>query len=202
MEHPGNTEFARALPVAATLGTGDYVRLLHPLEAFGKPSIARKDVKGDLHSRTYECKAAPAWAEYGLEGDVYVSLHRLHGPRGIERLAVACCRPEAGVSAPGPAPARRLDLEFGGGTRTCRPLVPFRQRQSGYSYVQGVGQASGMSGKLLLADELADGAPDFLRQLPEHVVAIAFEGHVFGLGQDLPDVLLAGGAEEAVLIAP
>lgn len=87
MEHPENADFALSLPVAATLGTGDYVRLLHPLEAFGKPSLAWKDGRGNVHSRTYDLKAAPTWAEFGLEGDVYVTLHRFNGPRGIERLA-------------------------------------------------------------------------------------------------------------------
>jgi hypothetical protein len=87
MEHPENTAFGRSHPVAASLGTGDYVRLLHPLDAFGKPSLVWKDGRGDVHCRTYDLKAAPTWAEFGLEGDVYVTLHRFHGPRGIERLA-------------------------------------------------------------------------------------------------------------------
>lgn len=87
MEHPENKDFAVSLPAATTLGTGDYVRLLHPLEAFGKPSIVWKGVQGVVHTRTYERDVAPTWAELGLEGDVYVSLHRFNGPRGVERLA-------------------------------------------------------------------------------------------------------------------
>ena len=85
MEHVDTSQLSEASPAAETLPTADYVRLLHPSEAIGKPSLMTKPSAREAINRACDIREAPGWAECLLDG--CVSLHRFYGPRSDNRVA-------------------------------------------------------------------------------------------------------------------
>ena len=86
MKHYARSHFDTSSPASA-LTPGDYVRLLHPEDAIGKTTLMTKDVFGRPHSKTYALSTAPLLVDSFLDGDGYISLHRFHGARQVNRLA-------------------------------------------------------------------------------------------------------------------
>ncbi|WP_306131682.1 hypothetical protein [Roseivivax marinus] len=87
MEHVDQSHFACAKPAATALTAPDYINLLHPPCSFGKLTLMAKDGAGAAHAVTHTTATAPLWVNCFLDGDGYVSLHRFHGPRRVDRLA-------------------------------------------------------------------------------------------------------------------
>lgn len=87
MEHFDKLHFIAAEPAASALTTPDYIKLLHPPCSVGKVTLMAKDTTGQAHSVTHTTSTAPLWVNCFLDGDGYVSLHRFHGPRRVDRLA-------------------------------------------------------------------------------------------------------------------
>ena len=87
MEHLDHTDLLDPTPAAQSLSTADYVALLHPITAIGKPTIMVIDDNGKAHSKTCRIGDAPWVAECCADASAYISLHRFHGPRRDARLA-------------------------------------------------------------------------------------------------------------------
>ncbi|WP_134727167.1 hypothetical protein [Paracoccus luteus] len=87
MERLDRSHFSDAAPAARLLSTTDYVRLLHPLGAVGKPTIMTIQGRDQAVSRVCDLAAAPFIAETCLDHSAYVSLNRFHGPRRDAHLA-------------------------------------------------------------------------------------------------------------------
>lgn len=68
------------------MSTEDYVRLLHPLGSWGRPSGLIK-IGQTAHGRTWSVDEAPTYAAVCTDETSYVSLNRFHGPRAGARLA-------------------------------------------------------------------------------------------------------------------
>ncbi|WP_045320315.1 hypothetical protein [Limimaricola cinnabarinus] len=87
MEHLDPTHLLDAKPVAQLLTTADYVQLLHPIAAIGKPTIMTSVAGMRMHSRIYRTYEAPWIAECCVDTAAYITLNRFHGPRRDRRLA-------------------------------------------------------------------------------------------------------------------
>ncbi|PHP26252.1 hypothetical protein [Limimaricola cinnabarinus] len=87
MEHLDPTHLLDAKPVAQQLTTADYVQLLHPIAAIGKPTIMTSVAGMRMHSRIYRTYEAPWIAECCVDTAAYITLNRFHGPRRDRRLA-------------------------------------------------------------------------------------------------------------------
>ena len=87
MEHLDPAHLLDAQPVAQQLTTADYVKLLHPITAIGKPTIMTAVTGMRMHSRIYRTYEAPWIAECCVDTAAYITLNRFHGPRRDRRLA-------------------------------------------------------------------------------------------------------------------
>ncbi|WP_417808796.1 hypothetical protein [Thioclava sp.] len=87
MEHLDKSRFTDAGPAATTLSAPEYIKLIHPPGSVGKITLMTKDACGGVHSVTHTTATAPILVNCLLDGDGYVSLHRFHGPRRVDRLA-------------------------------------------------------------------------------------------------------------------
>ncbi|MGR3565055.1 MAG: hypothetical protein ACU0FH_20415 [Heliomarina sp.] len=74
-------------PALAGMSTADYVRLLHPMDSYGKVTIGRIDAREKAEFRTYQPSTAPFSAEVMLDESAYITLNRFNGPRSSKKVA-------------------------------------------------------------------------------------------------------------------
>ncbi|MBP1804666.1 DNA-primase RepB domain-containing protein [Rubellimicrobium aerolatum] len=86
MQH-ASLDLVSATPVARLLSTADYMRLLHPVDGWGKATLVMIHDAERATSRTLGLDILPFASEVVLDQSAYVSLNRYYGPRGRSRLA-------------------------------------------------------------------------------------------------------------------
>jgi hypothetical protein len=69
------------------LSASEFVRLLHPADSHGLPSLCAKTGKDRLFSRSLPPEVVTAQIETWLETETYITMNRFHGPRSGSRLA-------------------------------------------------------------------------------------------------------------------